>query len=552
MLTFAWPVIVGREIAFHPALLFDLGAINSWAMPPMSAPQVVGWTLQVVLTQLVGLIWLDWLAGRLVAAPGTVPRAAHALWIGVTVASLVAIYQGTIDLEFLNSYQWIVAERATGTMLNGNAYGVCAAIAGAFAFAVLRGQSSRHDQVLAFVVLIVNLAGMWMTGSRTAWLCGVVAVVALAVAGGISEKRLVTRAVLAGSLIVLVVIVLAASAIGPLRRLLELPDTPAAKIAELLNRYPYGPIALQMVREYPLTGVGVGAFAVIAPDYWHPADLGPLPFDNAQNWWRHQAAELGLLGAFPLLALSAAVAWRALRGRVRKERREIGTVSRGLLIALGFVSFVGVPTQDPVVLLWFFLLVAILLGALRQPDLGPLVRHSRVAWTVVGALVVVHMLMSLVLARGSLAVEARAIRWQREYVAGAYPPEAIPESGDFRWTRRNAHFIWPATNRRLLIRIWAHHPDINRRPVQVTLATRCGPLFDEALQTAEPVTVAVQVPKGQTMVDIFLHVSRTWRPASYGEADTRELGAGITASFVDPSALSRSDVRILPLQVCTV
>src|SRR5215218_1201566 len=133
MLSVAWPVIAGREIGFNPALLHDLDAINSWAVPPMSAPHVVGWTLHVVLTQLVGLLWLDWTVARLLATPDRLPRAVHALWVGATVASLVAVYQGTIDLGFLNAYQWVVLRRATGTMLNANSYGVCAALAGAFA-----------------------------------------------------------------------------------------------------------------------------------------------------------------------------------------------------------------------------------------------------------------------------------------------------------------------------------------------------------------------------------------------------------------------------------
>ena len=57
----------------------------------------------------------------------------------------------------------------------------------------------------------------------------------------------------------------------------------------------------------------------VIADYSSQAIGVRLPPDNAQNWWRHQWAELGLVGAFPafacsLLALAAALrSWRRVR-----------------------------------------------------------------------------------------------------------------------------------------------------------------------------------------------------------------------------------------------
>ena len=64
---------------------------------------------------------------------------------------------------------------------------------------------------------------------------------------------------------------------------------------ELWTRGGYGPVATRMVQDYPFTGVGIGSFNWMAPDYWREIANDKLPFDNAQNWWRHQVAELGLI-----------------------------------------------------------------------------------------------------------------------------------------------------------------------------------------------------------------------------------------------------------------
>ena len=90
-----------------------------------------------------------------------------------------------------------------------------------------------------------------------------------------------------------------------------------AGLASLWNRGGYGPIALRMTREFPLTGVGAGSYRILAPDYWRAMANDALPLDNAQNWWRHQIAELGVFGGALIIAFSVLVAWRVLTGRER-------------------------------------------------------------------------------------------------------------------------------------------------------------------------------------------------------------------------------------------
>jgi hypothetical protein len=50
--------------------------------------------------------------GRFSREANAPPPAVHALWLGATVASVVAIYQGGIDLTFLSTPFWANERRA--------------------------------------------------------------------------------------------------------------------------------------------------------------------------------------------------------------------------------------------------------------------------------------------------------------------------------------------------------------------------------------------------------------------------------------------------------
>jgi hypothetical protein len=235
-------------------------------------------------------------------------------------------------------------------------------------------------------VLTVNLAGMWMSGSRNSFLCAIIGTAAVVIAMwqvlGTQARRQFVIAV-AGSVALLAIVLTAADAVGPARRLAELPDTPTAVLREIFERPPYGPTAMRMVREYPAAGVGIGAYQIISPDYWRQMADQTLPFDTAQNWWRHQATELGLLGALTLFAWSGVIAWTVLVARPRRPGVTT-TIVRGVVIALGVSSIVHVPTQTPLVLLWFLFLLAWLAVDLCEPvplAVPPRVMNARIANT---------------------------------------------------------------------------------------------------------------------------------------------------------------------------
>jgi hypothetical protein len=547
VLTIAWPIVAARELGFDWHTLRDDAAVNSWAM--LTAARVVAWSLFVVQTQLLALLWFDWLWGRFAPETTAPPRAFHALWVGVTVASLVAVYQGWFDLTFLSTPFWAKELRAAGTLLDANGYGMLAALAAPVAAWVL-----RRRPAVALGVFAVNAVGLWMSGSRTAFACALAGVLGLAAGAALRDRRPAWRASRVAVAVIAVLLlvgglVVAGGAVGPLRRIAEVPLSRDG-LVDLWSRGGYGTIAVQMLRETPWTGVGPGMYHVIAPDYERVNRQMTLAFDNAQNWWRHQASELGALGALPVLAWSALLAAGVLVATPRDGRRD-AWLPRALLAGIGVASLVGMPTQNPIVLLWFFGLVAwwatASTGALAEGRAGAGLSRSMVI--VLVALVALHAAGTVVLARGWLSVPERATRAHRDYVVGAYELEPLAGATSFRWTGGDARFLWAARTRWLLLRLWVPHPDAASSPVRVTVATRCGVVVDETLSSAMPVNVGLELPEGAAVLEATVRTSRTWQPSPKPPGDTRRLGVGVVADWLKSADEAREQPRFVALRL---
>jgi hypothetical protein len=530
-LALTWPIIVVREAGFDLGGLWDLGRNNSEI--GISAPHAAMWSLYAAWTPLAGLLWVDVISARASRAPDAWAHCMWSLWVGGTLATLVALYQGLVDLQFASTPFWAARGRATGTMLDANAYGMVAMLAGPMAFVACLARPSGPRVALGSAALVANLAGVWLSGSRTAALCSVIGLVTLGAAmarasAGLRRKLLpfaIAGALAMGALIV------SSSPLGPVRRLLESPDS---SVVLALNREPYGTIALRMMRDYPATGVGAGGYNVIAPDYSRPFWGSRLQFDNAQNWWRQIAAEGGLLGSLAPFVLSALLAWCVVRPPPVPERRREAVLVRGSLVALGVASTISMPTQSPVVMLWLCSLAGWLPWLVAAPPRSVVLWRPwpKAAWLVAGAAAAALAAGQVALANGPLDPGARARRLNRERIVGTTRPEKPFGARAFRWTGRTASFEWPVTAQWLVLRFWAPHPDVAARPVHVAITTACGVVFDGDLHNPEVVSLALRLPRDLSRIGASFDVSHTWQPSSSGNSsDTRELGVGVSANF---------------------
>jgi hypothetical protein len=521
VIALTWPIVALREIDFSVVAARTLDTGNGLrAGPPWHA---AAWVTTVALGQMLGLLWLDllWLryggsrlaqAARQVAAP---------LAVSAAVGAAAGLYQTSVDLQWMNAGDWPSLGRAAGLMLDANSFGMSAAVWTAMA-SVGWWQGGR-SRLAAFAVTGLLLAGMWTSGSRTALLTLVAGLAGVVVAAlrrlGPWQARLVPVGVLvtlAALVLVLSVAPRTASRSSPLARVLDtLPaaDRPSLErfAVEMWERDGYGVAAASALAEFPVSGVGVGAFNMLASDYAFAARGAAIQPDNAQNWWRHQLVELGAAGGLTSVLFSLVLIGLMWRARARPGHESATTVVKSVLAGIGLAACLGVPTQHPALWLTFVTLVFFLLALVSPwPFLDVRTAVARPAWTAVWGVAVLCAALQWQAADGPLRVAVRAQRFGFPYAYGFSAP--LPASGfdQLRWTGRRAVAVLPVQARRLELQMWALHPDIAAAPVRVRVTAGAQVVADEDLRDQKPIVRVVEAPPGARLLPLDIEVSRTF------------------------------------------
>jgi hypothetical protein len=546
----AWPLIVLREYDYTPLALgeYPLGT-SGVGISPAEASIFV---MDVAVAHLVGLLWLDWLFRRYV--PDRLDAFVHEVLVPLAASALVAsalgAYQGLFDLTFLSNGMWPLLRRAPGSMADANAFGMIAALWGAGSIALAACLGVRRWPWWAAAASLVCWGGVWVSGSRTALLAGAVGLAFAAYhATGTTASR-IGRARALGAATVLVTIVILALALMPslsqtplarVRASLPAPTAPGALAfaKELWNRNRYGAAGTRMIEEFPFAGVGIGAFHTIVPDYTSLLDGVRFPPDNAQNWFRHQIAELGLLGSIGWMIWVAFFASFLLRTRGAGDQGLPAAAVKGTLVAFALVSLVGMPAQNLAVTVtfwtfafWYVLLVAP--SDLFKADRSTLSSRS---WMVMIALLATYMALTAYTGRHNLRVPQRAVRFGWPYAYGLSPPEGSA-GREFRWTSGKAVAVIPIQKPWLRITVWADRPHLARHPLHATVTVAGRTLIDEELLDTTPLVREVRLPDGPKQVLIETRTSPTWRPAPNAlGGETQDRGLAIAWTFIDGPAV---------------
>ncbi len=266
--------------------------------------------------------------------------------------------------------------RAYGTFAQPNPYAGYLGLGAALALGVASGRAAPGQSrtrlgwlVLAAVTGLLMLAAVAMSWSRGSWLGLAAAIVVMAGAAAFrSRKR-----VLAAGLLVLVVL-LALLLVGffgvpsaledrlaDLIPFLAVSDVRGMEITDanfaVLERMAHWQAALDMWRDHPWLGVGIGNYAAAYPRYSLPTWDEPL--GHAHNFYLNIGAETGLVGFLTYLVVwfvAAESVWRACRA-CRGWR---GGLALGILGALVYLSVHNV--FDNLFVHGIYLQVAILLG----------------------------------------------------------------------------------------------------------------------------------------------------------------------------------------------
>ena len=347
-----------------------------------------------------------------------------------------------------------------------------------------------------------------------------------------------------------------ASSTGPAERIRELVPQPSVEgaqglVIKLWDRGWYGPAAHLMIREHPFVGVGVGGFHPLVDQYSRRAGW-PAPFDNAQNWYRHHLAELGLIGSIPWILWVILFTEFLLRTRGEGEQRFPAAVVKGPLVALGITSLLGAPAQSPVVTLtfWTFAFWYIRLagspGARACPPASA--ASDRLRWAVVLAVVTLYAAGTFRVAYVDLRVPYRAARgtdrrtWDDAYTYnyGIDSSHDVGFADDHRRTEKRSWFTvnYPRGQGRGTLRLklsaWLEHPDAVGRPVPAKIWTYGRELVLNAKGwDGSRITRFVDIRPGHHAVVVETWVKRTWRTPEREGTESNDRGMTLAWEWVD-------------------
>lgn len=541
----SWPWVFLREVDFNIGILPMNGVANtSIGITPWDAVTAVTyWTL----VHNIGLLWFDrlfgWYADRADEFRSAVllPMAA-----ALAVACAIGAYQAFVDLRFLNPHLWPHMGRASGTLGDANTFGMIAALWAPASVLLARQWPSPWSIIAGVAGVAIGMMGVLTSGSRTALVAISIGLLAMAFEGvmawrraGASSRPSMKRLapIVAGILILAAVVLVVArgSSItsvvgrGSLGYIPFIGDLGIRESARdlLWDRYGYGPPAIEMVREYPVSGTGVGSFHTLVHDFAIVTNGKSLDPDNAQSWYRHYLAELGLLGSLPWLAWCLVFTATLLSRTIgRGDRFAIG-VLRGTLVGFGVISLMAMPGQSLPVALTFWTL-AFWFATLKGVPASSSSTWPTMTWAITLALVVLHATITLADARGELRPRHRAMRFGWDYRYGISNLETNADgSPGRRWTQLQSVSVIPVKGKVLKFVAWVDHPDADERPVHVRVWADSRMVFDDDLKRSAAIFLDIAPAAGSTHMVIETEISRMWRPRDFGRSDPRTLGLSV-------------------------
>ena len=296
-------------------------------------------------------------------------------------------------------------------------------------------------------------------------------------------------------------------------------------------------LAARMMKDYPISGVGAGAYIIELPNYAQKAGISLRTTDSAENYFLQVGSELGFLGLF----FSLWIFWLILR-QIKKVSTKYLSMGRWKYIQIGIlcgiislfvIFFVHTFIGSYEIKYTFWLLVGFLfiLGEKRERQKDRRLFHK--------ILIIVLFLIFggtfLWNSAHSLSLKNRTEVFHLEQDFGFYRLERDQQGRQFQWTKRYAGMTIKIKSPVLEIPLLASHPDIDKNSLRVKIYLikdffKEKRMLDELVLTDQrwttyEYTMAEDV--GLQAILLF-EVSRTWNPSkTSGSADHRDLGIAI-------------------------
>jgi hypothetical protein len=295
-----------------------------------------------------------------------------------------------------------------------------------------------------------------------------------------------------------------------------------------------------MMRDYPLSGVGVGGYIIESSNYgwihktsvWNP--------QSAENYILQVGSEFGLVGIFLILWIF----WEIIK-KMRQSHLNISNTERKKYILFGAISgvisylvniqvhsFIG--SYEIKYTFWFLVALIICLGR-KGKKIEEKFSLSKSFKIVSVISIILFGTVHLWNSTHSLSLKQRTKQLRLKQDFGFYPQERTNVGENFRWTKSYGGITVTLKEPVIDIPLYASHPDIRINPVKVKIYV-LKDFFNEK-RLLDEIVLTRSVWKNYEFhlpeeineeVILLFKVSRTWNPLkSDGTPDPRNLGIAI-------------------------
>jgi len=453
------------------------------------------------------------------------------------VSLVFSLVQRFYSVKLGNTSLWVWLDRINATFPDPNSFG--AYLAAFLPVLLALAFSSRGRPRVQWVVLIaLSLFILPLIGSRSGLIGVSVSVPAfflLLWTKSAPAKR--KESAVVSALAVLFFLVVFTFSILSTDLVLFKRIGRSSSAAELFNRrLEYWGVASFMIGDYPLTGVGTGAFVVELPDYSRRLGLPTRHTDSAKNYFFQVGAEFGFIGLlvsfwlFYEIIRRMLACWRLLPSREPPRFLQIGALAGmvSLLVNLLFHTYVG---SFEIHYLFWLLAAFIFFSPGGENMDGRSVFSSSFVIALTAAAVLFGLVHLWNSTRGlSLERKTSEFSWDQNF--GLHKRDRDVSGFYFTWTQKEAGITVENRGGTLIIPLLASHPDIEKNPVTVKISS-CDPVFRSPKRLQEIVLREnrwfdfeqdLSSFKGDK-IHLLIKAERTWQPfMPSGMPDPRHLG----------------------------
>jgi putative inorganic carbon (hco3(-)) transporter len=544
------------------------------------------WTIRFFFNYFIGFLFFV-LIFNVIDKVSDIVYSLLSLILATTISAGGIIYQYYFNPYLGNVSHWVNSGRYNSTFTDPNALGGYVILLFPVYIGMFIYFKRWHQRLLIFFPFLLYLVLLFLSGSRSAFVGIILAMVIFTFIFIIMGLRHIRGKWISYSrclkivLILLPVIILLILAVFPFY-LINDPESPVMEISligrtvetfktgikytreiglveglkSISNfRYIFWGQAVEMFKDYPLTGVGQGSYILQLPNYLtinrtgYLSD-GKLVADYTGNYYLQVLSELGLPGIILILFIIYLLASRVI-GYFKAKKRLRRLECSDWLLAVLFISFIsmlagqffGPHTNFDEVQLTFWLVIGLMIAYIKVKQIDfidkfkPLQIGSSIRFDIYGkislAVILIIFTSSFIFSSAtSLSINAgqnlydikgNYKGWENTY--GFYEEESI-NGENFRWTGIDASEVVDKNGSKMVIPMKDAIPLESIDPVSVKVFVDNLLVRKVMLEHDKWTDVQIDIPDfTKDKFTLTLAFSRSWTPKEIGlTPDTRELG----------------------------